>query len=170
MPTALLELSRYVVLNPVRARRVADAGGWPWSSYGGMVGAQEADWLAVEGLLSAFANTLSKARRRDMRFVAAGVGADPIWKHLNCQVYLGSDDFVQRMQEMAGDLDEINVPRTHRRPPPPSLEAITAAHPDRDAAMVVAHRTGEYSYAEIARHFGVHFTTVGRVVRAARKP
>jgi transposase len=36
--------------------------------------------------------------------------------------------------------------------------------------MVVAYRTGEYSYAQIARHFGVHFTTVGRVVRAARKP
>jgi REP element-mobilizing transposase RayT len=167
----LLELSRYVVLNPVRARMVADAGDWPWSSYGAMVGAQEVPgWLAIEGLLSAFASTRSVARRRYMRFVAAGVGADPIWKHLNRQVYLGSDDFVQRMQEMAGDVDEINVPRTHRRPPPPSLEEITAAHPDRDAAMVVAHRTGEYSYAEIARHFGVHFTTVGRVVRAARKP
>ena len=31
--------------------------------------------------------------------------------------------------------------------------------------MLAAHRTGEYSYSEIARHFGVHFTTVGRVVR-----
>ena len=160
-----------MVLNPVRARMVADAGDWPWSSYGAMVGAQEVpDWLAIEGLLSAFASTRWQARRRYMRFVAAGVGADPIWKHLNRQVYLGSDDFVQRMQEMAGDVVEINVPRTHRRPPPPSLEEITAAHPDRNAAMVVAYRTGEYSYAQIARHFGVHFTTVGRVVRAARKP
>ena len=43
------------------------------------------------------------------------------------------------------------------------------AVPDRDAAMLAAHRTGEYSYAEIARHFGVHFTTVGRVVRGAGK-
>ena len=28
----LLELARYVVLNPVRARMVHDAGAWPWSS------------------------------------------------------------------------------------------------------------------------------------------
>ncbi|MBE5316071.1 MAG: hypothetical protein H4O13_11805 [Xanthomonadales bacterium] len=88
---------------------------------------------------------------------------------MNRQVYLGSDAFVQRMQDKAGDADDINVPRAHRRPPPPSLEALAAAYSDRDAAMLAAHRTGEYSYAEIARHFGVHFTTVGRVVRGAGK-
>jgi hypothetical protein len=136
-----------------------------------MVGAQASpDWLATDGLLSAFANTRNEARRRYMQFVAAGVGAEPIWKHLNRQVYLGSDAFVQRMQQKAGDADDLNVPRAHRRPPPPSLEAIAAAYPDRDAAMRAAHRTGEYSYAEIARHFGVHFTTVGRVVRDRSGP
>jgi len=166
----LLELARYVVLNPVRAGMVVDPGDWPWSSYGAMVGAQASpDWLATDGLLSAFANTRNAARRNYMHFVAAGVGAEPIWKHLNRQVYLGSDAFVQRMQDKAGDADDINVPRAHRRPPPPSLEAIAAAYPDRNAAMLAAHRTGEYSYAEIARHFGVHFTTVGRVVRGAGK-
>ncbi len=166
----LLELARYVVLNPVRAGMVADAGDWLWSSYGAMVGAQASpDWLATDGLLSAFANTRNEARRRYMQFVAAGVGAEPIWKHLNRQVYLGSDDFVLRMQERAGEVDEINVPHAQRRAPPPSLEAIAAAHADRAAAMQAAHRTGEYSYAEIARHFGVHFTTVGRAVRAVTK-
>ena len=135
-----------------------------------MVGAQASpDWLATDGLLSAFANTRNAARRRYMEFVAAGVGAEPIWRHLNRQVYLGSDAFVQRMQDKAGDADDINVPRAHRRPPPPSLEALAAAYSDRDAAMLAAHRTGEYSYAEIARHFGVHFTTVGRGVRGAGK-
>lgn len=33
----LLELARYVVLNPVRARMVGDAGEWSWSSYRAMV-------------------------------------------------------------------------------------------------------------------------------------
>jgi len=32
----LLELSRYVVLNPVRARVVGQAGEWPWSNYRGV--------------------------------------------------------------------------------------------------------------------------------------
>jgi len=29
----LLELARYIVLNPVRARMLHSASGWPWSSY-----------------------------------------------------------------------------------------------------------------------------------------
>ena len=47
----LLELARYVVLNPVRAAMVSDAGDWPWSSYRAMIGQQpapvclETDWL-----------------------------------------------------------------------------------------------------------------------------
>ena len=48
----LLEVARYVVLNPVRARMVRDPAKWPWSSYRAMIGAVEApDWLATDGLL-----------------------------------------------------------------------------------------------------------------------
>jgi putative transposase len=164
----LLEVSRYVVLNPVRARMVADAGDWPWSSYRAMVGAEPApEWLAADGLLAAFARSRSEARRRYMRFVADGVGAEPIWTHLNRQVYLGDDAFVARMQAQTEQVDEINVPRAQRRPPAPPLAAIAAAQADRNRAILAAYQTGEYSYAQIAEHFGVHFTTVGRVVRDA---
>jgi len=38
----LLELARYVVLNPVRAAMVSQAGDWPWSSYRAMVGQEPA--------------------------------------------------------------------------------------------------------------------------------
>jgi hypothetical protein len=31
-------------------------------------------------------------------------------------------------------------------------------------AMIQAHATGAYSYKKIAEHFGVHFTTEGKVV------
>lgn len=75
----LLELARYVVLNPVRARMVADAGDWPWSSDGAMVGAQDApDWLAIDGLLAVFAETRGEARLGYMGSVPAGSGGDPV--------------------------------------------------------------------------------------------
>jgi REP element-mobilizing transposase RayT len=165
----LLEVARYVVLNPVRARMVVEAGEWAWSSYRPMVGAATApDWLATDGLLSAFGARRAEARRRYAKFVAEGVDAAPIWSSLNRQVYLGDDAFVESMQALADEVDQINVPRAQRRPPPPNLEAIAARLPDRDAAMLAAHATGEYSYAQIAKYFGVHFTTVGRLVRRAR--
>jgi putative transposase len=51
----LIELSRYVVLNPVRAGLVADAGDWRWSSYAAVMGkARAPDWLAVDDTLSLF--------------------------------------------------------------------------------------------------------------------
>ncbi len=51
----LLELTRYVVLNPVRARMVKDPMDWPWSSYGATVGCVSApDWLECDWLLAQF--------------------------------------------------------------------------------------------------------------------
>jgi hypothetical protein len=142
----LLELMRYVVLNPVRVRRVNDVGDWPWSSYPALLGAEPSPrWLATDGLLAAFAKAWVEARLRYMRFASEGVGAEPIWTHLNRQVYLGDDALVVRMQAHAGDVDQINVPRGQRRPPAPSQQEIAAAHPahpahpaHRDAALLAA--------------------------------
>jgi putative transposase len=39
----LLELARYVVLNPVRAGMVDDISQWPWSSHGAMIAASNVD-------------------------------------------------------------------------------------------------------------------------------
>lgn len=48
------------------------------------------------------------------------------------------------------------------------LEGIKADSPCdpvvRNAAIVAAHATGGYSYQQIADYFGMHFTTVGRIV------
>ena len=39
----------------------------------------------------------------------------------------------------------------------------------RDPAILKAHDTGRYSYAEIGEYFKVHFTTVGRIVRSGKQ-
>lgn len=45
----LLELARYIVLNPVRARMVEQPGDWPWSSYRATAGLERApNWLSHE--------------------------------------------------------------------------------------------------------------------------
>lgn len=47
-----LELSRYIVLNPVRARMVKRAQDWAWSSYGATVGAvAQPSWLDRDWVL-----------------------------------------------------------------------------------------------------------------------
>jgi REP element-mobilizing transposase RayT len=164
----LLELSRYVVLNPVRAGVVDNPAQWPWSSYGAMVGsAPVPEWLSIDALLSQFGSDRADAREHYRRFVLDGEGRS-IWEGLRQQIYLGDEAFVERMQAKAkvqGDV--LTIPHVQRRPPPAPLADIAAAHADRDAAIVAAYATGAYSYREIAAHFGVHLATVGRIVRRA---
>ena len=51
----LLELARYIVLNPVRAGMVGNAEAWPWSSYRGTVGiVKKPTFLKPDWLLSTF--------------------------------------------------------------------------------------------------------------------
>ena len=164
----LLELSRYVVLNPLRAGMVDLPEQWPWSSYRAMIGvAPVPQWLAVDGLLSQFGIDRAEAQQRYRRFVLDGVG-QRIWGGLRQQIYLGDERFVERMQAKAKiEGDVLSVPQAQRRPPAPSLMDIVARHEARNDAIVAAYATGAYSYREIAEHFNIHLGTVGRIVRKA---
>lgn len=168
----LLELARYIMLNPVRANMVPTPGDYVWSSYRATVGAVVAPlWLSIDPLLAAFGPSRRAAVVRFQSFVAAGVNAGSLDERVSRSIFLGDKVFVRNVQALAEDKEhDFDIPRIQRRAPPPSLSRLAENHSDRDAAMIAAHATGEYSYAQIARFFGVHFTTVGRVVRRALRP
>ena len=73
----LLEVSRYVVLNPVKARGmgIAAAGEWPWSSYRATAGDNASPaWLTVSWVLSRFGKEAREARKGFRHFVKEGLG------------------------------------------------------------------------------------------------
>lgn len=162
----LLELARYVVLNPVRAGMVPDAAVWPWSSYAAVVGAASApDWLDVDALLSQFGKRRSSAIARYVDHVRAGVGLPSVWQQLQQQVYLGDGDFIARMLRHArSGREQIEVPRAQRRAPARPLDHFVALRLPRDQAMARAYATGRHSMAAIAEAFGVHYATVSRAI------
>jgi len=166
----LLELSRYVVLNPVRAGWVDHPAEWSWSSYWAMLNPEKKpDWLSTDQLLSQFSKERPEAVRRYRQFVSEGINKSSIWDQLNRQIYLGNDEFVDRVLKMNTESqDTLGVPKIQQRKPAPSLEKLTSAYPDRNDAIVAAYATGQYSYQQIARHFGLHYTSVGKIVRKLR--
>lgn len=93
--TYLLELMRYVVLNPVRARMVATPGGWPWSSYAMTCGlAPMPEWLEVDWVLGQFSHERGAAIKAYREFVADGNGVrSPL---ASGRLVLGDDAFVTR--------------------------------------------------------------------------
>ena len=172
----LLEVCRYVDLNPVRARLVRDPGNWPWSSYGAHTGKTGGpEWLdtpAIHGyVLGRNAKSATDRRRATMLYVslvAAGKGVKLWDEALSQQIYLGDTQFVERMQALAAaDITGAqDIPRIQRSKPAKSLDAYLKHREGRDADIVQAVRVGQYSLTAIANALGLSVSRVSRIVAA----
>jgi hypothetical protein len=120
-------------------------------------------------MLAQFGQSRNAAVEAYINFVRAGIGCPSLWDNLRSEIYLGSDDFVARMQAIAKSDDFSEIPRIQRRPPARPLSDYESCSSDRSNAMAAAHLSGNYSLAQIAKHFGVHYATVSRAVARNRK-
>ena len=162
----LLELSRYVVLNPLRANMVATLEDWPWSSYPAITGHVPAQqWLDSDWLLSQFGTQRKDAIIKYRQFVMAGKGLPSTLKNIRHQLVLGDDAFVKKhcQPNESETLREVSKP--HRKSLTLTLEEYRTLHPVRDLAMAKAYLSGAYTMAEIGKFFSVHYMTVSRAVR-----
>lgn len=166
----LLELTRYVVLNPLRARMVESLEEWRWSSYPNVVGQETApSWLDMDWLLSQFGTQRESARQNYRQFVMAGKGLpSPILKTRH-QLLLGDDAFVEHYQQSNNPDMLREVSKAHRRAVALTLDEYQIRHMVRDEAIVQAYLSGAYTMAEIGKHFGVHYMTVSRAVKQFEK-
>lgn len=155
----LMELSRYIVLNPVRGRLCPTAADWPWSSYRAVMGKVPAsDMLAVAETLSLFAADRGVARRAFARFVTAGAEVS-----LPDNKQQGDEAFVERVAARA-KAPSREVPRAQR--PRKSLTQYERAAADRDSAIRAAYASGAYTLKDLGDHFGLHDASVSRIARA----
>ena len=163
----LLELSRYIVLNPVRAGMVRSARHWRWSSYRATVGeTQKPRCLNVDWVLAAFGARKGIAVERYKQFISEGNGQPSPWGLLRNQIYLGSESFVDKMQGLI-DSDKMlsEVPSSQHRPMPKTLEYYAASSSDRNLAINNAYKSGGYTLKEIGDHFGLHYSTISGIIR-----
>jgi len=72
--TYLLELVRYVHLNPVRAGMVENPKDYAWSGQKAYLGMEILPWMETDWVLSQFAKRLKTCRRRYEAFVLTGKG------------------------------------------------------------------------------------------------
>jgi putative transposase len=174
--THLLELCRYVVLNPVRAGLASGASGWKWSSYRATAGtAKPRECLSVDWVLSHFGARRREAQVQYREFVSAGKGKEPIWEKLRGQVLLGTEDFVERLKGVLQERERlVEIPRAQRYAGRPSLAALFPPEKMtdkkiRDRAAYTAYVEHGYTMREIAEHLGLHYVTVSRAITQAEK-
>jgi REP element-mobilizing transposase RayT len=163
----LLELARYIVLNPVRAGMVRSAREWPWSSYRATVGQQaKPSWLNTEGLLAGFGRRKSKAIEAYKRFVSEGKGRPSPWKQLRNQVFLGDEKFVGSMQRLIDiDKDLSEIPTSQHRAVPRELSHYAEKYKSRNEAITSAYASGGYSLKEVGDYFELHYSTVSGIIK-----
>ena len=171
--THLLELCRYVVLNPVAAGIVEEPGQWKWSSYQSTVTPQNRDRISSpDWILSQFSTQTVEARKLYRQFVADGLKAESPWRRLQAQTYLGRPDFIAKMQKLLGEKQDIKeIPRKQRYPSRPYLEEIfrqIASKDERNRCIIKAHTSHGYTLKEIADYLRIHYTTVSKVIKKVR--
>ncbi len=169
----LLELCRYVVLNPVRAHQCTSPDKWQWSSYNATVGGEKpSEWLTVEWILAQFFAKRAEAQKKYREFVADPLGLEysPL-QNIVGQIILGGQDFISRMAPYLIDKAEVKeISRQQRLVGRPCLDALFSGVSDksdkaqRNRTIKKAHLDYGYTLKEIADHVGRHYSTISRVV------
>ena len=164
----LLELARYIVLNPVRARMVRAAKDWPWSSYRATAGLCEPEsMLTIDWILSNFSKRKDRAIEKYRSFVSEGRNQPSPMDNLINQIYLGGAEFIKESKNKCPQdysLDEI--PKVQKRPTAQPIEFYAQSAGDRNQAIICAYASGGYSMREIGEYFGLHLSSIGKIVNS----
>ncbi len=173
----LLELCRYLVLNPVRAKMVERPEQYHWSSYLPTLGAAAVPlFLTTAWVLGNFSTSRPEACRRYRHFVEEGMTlSESPWEKLSGQVLLGSEGFVNRVRELLGGKQDVpEIPRVQRFVGRPLLEelfpsAVMRSKQERNRLICLAHGNYGYTLKEISQVLGVHYTTVSKVINGRER-
>ncbi len=166
----LLQVSRYIHLNPVEAKVVQRARDYPWSSYRGHLGEKCIDGLMTSAVLEQMGGKPRQRIERYRAFVEEGGHNDGIglWLPRIKQVIVGEADFAERVQKEMNKKEEtrrncslkeietavcrvtkIAVQNLQR----PLRSALVKRA--RDVYMFVARQRTQASLREIADRLGV---------------
>lgn len=172
----LLELCRYVVLNPVRSRgmKVRSPESWAWSSYKATSGLSGVPgFLSVEWVLSRFGRNRPEAQARFRAFVEEGKRSDAASPERAARggLILGTEHFQKSvMGQLKPEGLGAEFPRSHRQAVKLSLDelfipGVRGDKEKRDAAILRAYRDLGYKLREIGDHLGMHYASISRIAR-----
>ena len=184
----LLQLSRYVHLNPVKAGIVDKPERHVWSSYPSFVGeGKKYEWLEYSWILEQFGPDEKKAQREYKRFVDAGLKDEQssLFNNVQGQVILGDETFIEKTRGLlAGKQFTREIVAQKNLRSMPQAEEIIAAVADRygiteqaitgsgsrdnkarKRAIYLVHQYSGTRNYEIGERFGViHYSAVIKAV------
>jgi putative transposase len=164
----LLELVRYIHLNPVRAKVVTGPEGYPWTGHLGYLGKAKDGLVDEDFVLGQFGRHKSLARRKYREFIMEEVDGEHEKKYYEVkdQRYLGEESFVDRIegQKREAENSAYDVPieviaREVRKVTGITQESLYSLSRSREGALgrsIVAYLARVVSGSmikDVARHF-----------------
>lgn len=174
-----LQLIRYIHLNPVKARLVADPAEFPWSSHRYYLAGGGPSWLSTDWILAMFGRRRIAARAAYRRFVGDDpeaefpeelLAGDPEDHRLTGADHLLSEPGnVERSRAQGLSLDGMIAAAARRH----GCEVAAITGPSRDRRLAGIRREiarqaldhGVASVAEIARRLNRSDSAVARLIR-----
>jgi len=140
----LLELTRYIHLNPVRAKMVNSPEEYPWSSYLVYLGKRSEPYVESEAVLQLLAETDAAARRAYEAFVfdALGQSSKPELYAATEQQLLGDERFVENSKKTHQHTLEVETVPTVKPSISKVLETVSS-HTGIPVAILAGRTEGE---------------------------
>lgn len=173
------ELSRYIHLNPVRARMVETPEEYEWSSYQYYIGKQKPpEWLHIDFILGYFGEKVSLAQKQYQQFVDMLDNKEyesPLMEVVSSTI-LGAPDFIAFIKDryLAGKKPDKDLPALKELSEKPSMGDILDEVEyvfDGDRALarniklyLCQRYTGE-KLKDIGKHFGIGESGVSQACR-----
>ena len=188
----LVQLSRYVHLNPVRAKIVERPEQYRWGSYPGYIGkSRECTWVEYPWILSTFGNDPKTAKKKYQQYTEDGLHTDignPT-KNLYGQIILGGEEFIEKIKDMLKgkplSSEIVERKRLMENPQPDNVIKIVAemfgvdekeingkgrANTARKAAIYFMQRYAGLSNEEVGKLFGgLHYSAVSKASARLRE-
>ena len=162
------ELSRYIHLNPVRAKMTSSPEEYKWSSYRFYLEGSGPSWLTTGFVLDYFGNRSGEKMRNYRAYILEAVGnncPDPLSDSVASTI-LGSDEFVSDIREKYLEGRDFNrdIPALRELQQRPDIEEIKRASEEsfagrtrvaRMAGIYLCHRFSGAKLKDIGNLYGI---------------
>ena len=177
----LVSVSKYIHLNPVRAKMVKRPEEYRWSSYGEYM-RKKNGWLSCEWILGQYSKEEAKARRLYKAFVEEGLTLkENPFEALKGGVILGSERFIEEIKKKIKLKKHREIPESRRLTRRMKYEDVIAVvarrfgigedeikergrrdNVARKISLYLLRRLTDKSNEEIGGYFGIGYTAVSQ--------
>lgn len=166
----LIELARYIELNPVRAGLVKIPWEWKWSSCAcRLFLANIPSFLDVDFILSQFGRDKIDAITSYKDFLQDGINERNKFKDLQNRTVLGDENFVNRIKKfIKNNRFNTEIASKERFVYRKTLKELFYGVMDekiRNRTIYHAHIENGYTLSAIGKFLGLHYSTLSRIVK-----